>query len=455
MPEIQVITSPIQLAEMPSGTAPDQPVVDSGFEPILLDRTMAAMQVAPRALATALPAIPKGDPLAQWLEQASGISADFTPPATTLPPEIEAMIAPPQLAVVIDEAEVLTDAPPALPVDAPLGPDGTVAMKAAPAEETVEIADLAPNPEMADQAEPEQATPRTVAAPPNLHIAAPIASVHVPNGEAAPGQGIVVPSAQPLVSPFQATPAIAPSAQAGIDAATAARSAPVQAVSAATMLFEPATALQPDIAITPDAPVDTPPPLNRAGFVAEGAAQVSRPLPQALREAVVTADQMPMAEASPLQQHRGDAPQATPTGQPQQASPHAPAPHADPRPVMQQVASAMVTTRKDATEIALSPEELGRLRLVISGPDRNHVTIWAERPETLDLVRRNADMLTQHLQEAGIETADMEFRRDDSGPWHSDDRGHTSAEAESSETPMITRVQITPPSSDRRVDIRL
>ena len=178
-------------------------------------------------------------------------------------------------------------------------------------------------------------------------------------------------------------------------------------------------------------------------------APAPRTVPQAAREVVVATDQAAIPDVQPTLQSR-DAPPAPA---------HMPAPaahHLDPRPVMQQVASAMVTTRKDVTEIALAPEELGRLRLVISGPDRSHVTIWAERPETLDLVRRNADMLTQHLQEAGIETSDMEFRQDDGGAWQAEDTVPHPADGENAEIPLTTHVRIaTTPVSDRRLDIRL
>ena len=139
------------------------------------------------------------------------------------------------------------------------------------------------------------------------------------------------------------------------------------------------------------------------------------------------------------------------------STPQVSTPHSDPRPVMQQVTSAMVTTREDATEIALSPEELGRIRLVMSGPDRSHITIWAERPETLDLVRRNADMLTQHLQEAGIDAKDLDFRQDSGGTWKNDmpdSMGH--ADSDGAGPATTTHIQLAPtPVSDRRVDIRL
>ncbi|WP_410216844.1 flagellar hook-length control protein FliK [Paracoccus sp. (in: a-proteobacteria)] len=127
----------------------------------------------------------------------------------------------------------------------------------------------------------------------------------------------------------------------------------------------------------------------------------------------------------------------------------------DPRPVLQQVTQALVTTRADSTEIALAPEELGRIRLVFSGHDRSQLTIWAERPETLDLVRRNADMLTQQLQEAGVETGLMNFRQDQPGTRWSESAAPLSGEPDEAAPAPATLVQLAPtPSGDRRIDVR-
>ena len=127
----------------------------------------------------------------------------------------------------------------------------------------------------------------------------------------------------------------------------------------------------------------------------------------------------------------------------------------DPRPVLQQVTDALVSTRGDRTEIALSPEELGRIRLVMSGPDRGQITIWAERPETLDLVRRNADLLTQQLADAGVSAGSLDFRRDD----RSDSQPAQGRASDDDDIPLSAaplRVRMSPTAlSDRRLDIRL
>lgn len=82
-------------------------------------------------------------------------------------------------------------------------------------------------------------------------------------------------------------------------------------------------------------------------------------------------------------------------------------------PVARQIAEALVTARGEVIEIALAPEELGRLRMVVSGPDQApHVTVWVERPEVLDQLRRNGAFLQECLGDAGMEGASFEFRGD-------------------------------------------
>ncbi|MDA7964565.1 flagellar hook-length control protein FliK [Ruegeria sp.] len=59
-------------------------------------------------------------------------------------------------------------------------------------------------------------------------------------------------------------------------------------------------------------------------------------------------------------------------------------------------------------EIALSPEELGRVSITLNGrEDGLHLTIAAERPETLDLMRRHIAVLTEEFQKLGY--GDLSF----------------------------------------------
>jgi flagellar hook-length control protein FliK len=64
-------------------------------------------------------------------------------------------------------------------------------------------------------------------------------------------------------------------------------------------------------------------------------------------------------------------------------------------------------------EVALSPEELGRVRLSLSVDGGQIAHIVAERPETLDLIRRHIDLFAQELRAQGLGA--FQFRFDGEG----------------------------------------
>ncbi|WP_166461868.1 flagellar hook-length control protein FliK [Paracoccus alkanivorans] len=133
-------------------------------------------------------------------------------------------------------------------------------------------------------------------------------------------------------------------------------------------------------------------------------------------------------------------------------------------PVLRQITDAVVTMRDEMVEIRLSPEELGRVRMVLTGHDRvPHLTIWAERPEVLEQMRRNADMLLQQFSKEGLSDAVLNFRegrRDQAGgntgqEWQadSDDRNQQGMA-------ILTDMDQTAPASPtrigaNRIDIRM
>jgi flagellar hook-length control protein FliK len=87
------------------------------------------------------------------------------------------------------------------------------------------------------------------------------------------------------------------------------------------------------------------------------------------------------------------------------ALPRSYAPH-----VAHQIATAIVQTSGATTEIALNPEELGRVGISVTAGDTGlTVAIIAERPETVDLMRRNIDLLTRELREMGYENPTFTF----------------------------------------------
>lgn len=78
--------------------------------------------------------------------------------------------------------------------------------------------------------------------------------------------------------------------------------------------------------------------------------------------------------------------------------------------VMAQVAEAARTMREGQMEITLVPEELGRVRLTMTPSEAGMaVTIMAERPETLELMRRNIELLARDLSSQGFENLSFSF----------------------------------------------
>ena len=64
----------------------------------------------------------------------------------------------------------------------------------------------------------------------------------------------------------------------------------------------------------------------------------------------------------------------------------------------------------DRVELTLSPEELGRVQMEFRADgDEMRVFLTAERPETLDLLRRHADQLAAELRQAGYSGASLSF----------------------------------------------
>lgn len=128
-------------------------------------------------------------------------------------------------------------------------------------------------------------------------------------------------------------------------------------------------------------------------------------------------------------------------------------------PVARQIAEAVVTARDGMVEIALAPEELGRIRIVMSGPDHSpHVVVWVERPEVLDQLRRNAGFLQECLGDAGMADASLEFHGDTSSGSRDDRRGNaTPGRPVFDAADPIPSVPIawTPMAISARLDIRI
>lgn len=86
----------------------------------------------------------------------------------------------------------------------------------------------------------------------------------------------------------------------------------------------------------------------------------------------------------------------------------------------QPLAPTLIAIARDTgpgtVELTLAPEELGNLRItLIPDGDTMRINLVAERPETLDLLRRHAAQLTQEFRQAGFSGTSLGFAQGGSG----------------------------------------
>ncbi|MFL2778838.1 MAG: flagellar hook-length control protein FliK [Paracoccus marcusii] len=420
MADIQIISPmPARADAFVDAATPVAVTGESGFD------VWSAGAMVPAAPTAAVPAPPQ-DSLAAWLQQQMGFSGEFSAQPGT-DPAIEALAAGlPQLpAPEIDEAADIQGGDPLaslLPVDAQTSDASLIG-------DAVSTA-------------PQSTDPTTPAA--------------TDAADAPAVQTAVAPATTPIVAAGVTQQAANPAPT--LPGATAAQVAPIHGGGQPVAPARPGRPIPATESATTARPVDAgpinaaPPPVDRAA--------PDRPAPTVARDPI-TAARSEIALPAGLAETLAELPFGTDSHTPAAARPTAAAGSGwqaashDPRPVLQQVTDALVSTRGDRTEIALSPEELGRIRLVMSGPDRGQITIWAERPETLDLVRRNADLLTQQLADAGVSAGSLDFRRDD----RSDSQPAQGRASDNDDIPLSAaplRVRMSPTAlSDRRLDIRL
>ena len=103
------------------------------------------------------------------------------------------------------------------------------------------------------------------------------------------------------------------------------------------------------------------------------------------------------------------------------------------RGVIRQLANAAtLNLAARPVELSLDPAELGRVRLTLAVSDAGvSVSIVAERPETLDLMRRNADALAAEYRALGYADVTLSFGAAADGPGSDSTPGHENAPAES------------------------
>jgi hypothetical protein len=128
--------------------------------------------------------------------------------------------------------------------------------------------------------------------------------------------------------------------------------------------------------------------------------------------------------------------------------------------VARQLVEVMAQAANRPTEIALSPQELGRVRMSVATDERGiTVSILAERPETLDLMRRNIDQLGETFRDMGYETITFAFSQSNGGSGDSRDepgQGNATSDKINSDEPETATAAITlDHAATGGVDIRL
>ena len=131
------------------------------------------------------------------------------------------------------------------------------------------------------------------------------------------------------------------------------------------------------------------------------------------------------------------------------------------RSIVDQVVRLMARAPGDGViEIRLQPEELGRVRLSMTPTELGvTVQITAERFETLDLLRRNIDLLEADLHEQGFANLTFDFGSETAGDdtpgfdgGSESDRRETQSERQGLDVELT---QYTPQVAEGRIDIRI
>ncbi|WP_342069167.1 flagellar hook-length control protein FliK [Yoonia algicola] len=222
--------------------------------------------------------------------------------------------------------------------------------------------------------------------------------------------GTAAPQASPPMMKAQRQPDAPPPAAPLVAAGTSKAEIPRQTADINKSKFQPREELsrlvredvvrQPPAPNTPTATVPTvvasQPP---AVALAQAVAQLER---DTVAKTAKPADADSIVAAMPAERQTsapGNLVSMVPTGTPETA-----------RQAAAQIAVAVTNSTGQTTEIALNPEELGRVKLSLSGSDSViTVNVLTERPETQDLLRRHIDILAQEFRQLGYTSISFSF----------------------------------------------
>ena len=200
---------------------------------------------------------------------------------------------------------------------------------------------------------------------------------------------------------------------------------------------------QPDLPLRPAQPPSEAPPKGERGATDVVIALTAAP--EAASGGALLPSGSGMVVASPL-------PVSTPLAQP------------NPLPTLQANMPALIAHLHHPTpreghshaEVSMNPAELGRIRFeMITQGDQVQVTLSVERPETLDLLRTNAEALRQEFREAGLNADTLTF-----GQWAQRAPPRDQAEAPpepaaSAAPPLAIPTPYVKPVSTSGLDLRL
>lgn len=150
------------------------------------------------------------------------------------------------------------------------------------------------------------------------------------------------------------------------------------------------------------APAAAQAPVAEAAVKAtETAAAPATPTPEG--SAPTTSASAPLSFSAPLGAERA----GQLTGGNEAAAAHrAASPHA----IAHQMSQALADAGNRTVELTLSPEELGKVRMTLTSSDGAiTVAVQAERPETLDLMRRNIESLARDFRDMGYSNIGFDF----------------------------------------------
>jgi flagellar hook-length control protein FliK len=120
-------------------------------------------------------------------------------------------------------------------------------------------------------------------------------------------------------------------------------------------------------------------------------------------------------------------------------------------------AAIQVRAGSGTIEIALSPEELGRVSITLNGREDGMVlTIAAERPETLDLMRRHLAVLEAEFQSLGYSENSFDLSTaDDAQDYTANPKASDYGPSHSTEPDTPNATIIPRNLSGRGIDMRL